>query len=152
MFDPRVRADDGPVTGEERALRQAYRAAAAPGSRPTLEDLANLQPIVARAPGPDDPPAERAQWLAFDAMEAAGWHEEYDLVEAALTLDPDNADALRLKASRFDHPERCLEAVRLAVAGGERGRGGPEALARERGRLREHGLARPWMRAKEALV
>jgi tetratricopeptide (TPR) repeat protein len=76
----------------------------------------------------DDPGGDslkdEAQDLAFDAMEAESEAEARELAKRALAKDPDCIDALVILASiESESPKKLIEAMRKAVATGERSLG-----------------------------
>ena len=97
-------------------------------------------------------PRERAQELAYDAMDAESRDEALRLTREALELDPDNVDALltRLLYSGKTNEEQVLE-LRAIVAAGERSLG-PEFMAENKGHFWGMMETRPYMRARAELA
>jgi tetratricopeptide (TPR) repeat protein len=102
------------------------------------------------APGTD--PKERAQELAYDAMDADSPTEAQRLAGEALELDPDNVDALltRLQHSGKDDEERVSE-LRAIIAAGERSLGA-RFIAENKGHFWGILETRPYMRARAHLA
>jgi tetratricopeptide (TPR) repeat protein len=103
------------------------------------------------APAATDP-KERAQELAYEAMDAGSRDEALRLTREALELDPDNVDALltQLQHSGKDEEEQVTE-LRAIVAAGERSLGA-EFIAEAKGRFWGMVETRPYMRARAELA
>jgi tetratricopeptide (TPR) repeat protein len=97
-------------------------------------------------------PKERAQELAYDAMDAESATEALRLAREALELDPDNVDALlaQLQHTATDEEEQITQ-LRAIVAAGERSLG-PEFFAENKGRFWGILETRPYMRARGELA
>jgi len=98
-----------------------------------------------------DDPIERAQELAYDAMDADTPQEGRELAEAALELDPDCVDALTVLA--LFAPSAAARAAQLgeAVKAGER-RLGKEFFEENKGHFWGLLETRPYMRARQDLA
>jgi len=110
-------------------------------------------PGTLHAPGDAElSPKERAQELAFDAMEAGSAAEMRKLAKRALRLDPDCVDALALLTGLDAHsPREAIEGLQKAVAAGERSLGATY-IRENKGHFWGLIETRPWMRAMEQLA
>ena len=100
---------------------------------------------------PSDDPIERAQELAYGAMEVSTRHQIRRLARQALELDPDCIDALTTLAATEKSPKKVIEQLTAAVKAGER-RLGREFFDENRGYFWGLLETRPYMRAREALA
>lgn len=98
----------------------------------------------------DLPPIERAQELAYEAMEAEG-RLQIKLARQALAVSPDCADAWVVLGDAASTPEAARECYERGVAAGERAIGA-EAFAELTGQFWGHLETRPYMRARLALA
>lgn len=95
-------------------------------------------------------PLERAQELAYDAMEAEG-RLQIKRARQALALSPDCADAWVILGDSASTPEVALERYERGVEAGVRAIG-PERFAARAGEFWGHLDTRPYMRARLALA
>lgn len=143
----------------ERALRIVYRAT----QGKQFESAEALQEIAANAVGSqiealdvaDESiePRERAQELAFRAMECGLREEARDWSRLALALDADCADALSVLA--LVEPNRNATRIVLlesALEAGARALGGEPFFAEHRGHFWGMVITRPYMRTRQALA
>jgi len=93
---------------------------------------------------------ERAQEVAYDAMEAEG-RLQSKRARQALALSPDCADAWGVLAGAASTPEAARERYELAVAAGVRAIG-PERFKELTGEFWGHLDTRPYMRARLGLA
>ena len=98
-----------------------------------------------------DDPIERAQELAYRAMEAGTRQEVRRLAREALDLDPDCVDASSTLASTERSPEKAVEKLIHAVEVGER-RLGKEFFEQNEGHFWGMHETRPYMRARDELA
>jgi tetratricopeptide (TPR) repeat protein len=109
------------------------------------------RPLAEYAPAPEDP-KERAQQLAFDAMDASSRREALRLSAEALAIDPENADALLIQAQHSGKTgEELIADLRCAVAAGERGLG-TDFFEQHRGGFWGVVESRPYMRTRFELA
>ena len=103
--------------------------------------------------GSADSPRERAQALAYDAMDAETARQAAELARQALALDPDCADALTLLTDlEARSPKARVEGYQQAIAAAERSLGGPAYLEKHRGHFWRILETRPYMRARASLA
>jgi tetratricopeptide (TPR) repeat protein len=138
----------------ERTLVEAQRFAASGSFSTEAELQAALQ---LRFSGPVDEipslaatPLERAQDLAYRAVEASG-RRRIQMARKALELSPDCADAHVLLAEEARSVEEARDHYARGVDAGERALG-PETFAAEAGRFWDVLAARPYMRARFGLA
>lgn len=98
-----------------------------------------------------DDPIERAQQLAYDAMEAGTEREARSLLNQALELDPECVDALAQLAAMAQSQGAHLKLLEKAVAAGER-QLGAEFFKRNKGYFWGLIETRPYMRARFTLA
>jgi tetratricopeptide (TPR) repeat protein len=96
-------------------------------------------------------PIERAQDLAFDAMDADDAQEARRLAEGALELDPECVDALVLVSLFAPSPNAQAAQLRKAVKAAER-RLGKEFFEENKGHFWGLPETRPYMRARQRLA
>lgn len=124
----------------------------------SVEDMNNFlrENLTGRVLEDDAPPAsdpkERAQELAYEAMDADAADESLRLAREALEFDPDNVDALlvQLQHTVREDEEQVTE-LRSIVAAGERSLGA-DFLAENKGRFWGILETRPYMRARAELA
>ena len=115
-------------------------------------DKSDLSEIVNHENGQvSDDPIERAQELAYGAMEASTIRQARGLAREALDLDPDCIDALTTLAAMERSPRKAIEMLTAAVEAGER-RLGKEFFDENRGHFWGLLETRPYMRTREALA
>jgi len=129
-----------PETATERRLWEMSR-------RPSL--LGRLRGLLFGRAEPQ--PRDRAQELAFDALEAADPTAAADLARQALALDPDCSDALYVLALDVGTPAERLRLLGQAVEAAERTLGGQYVEANQ-GHFWGLLETRPYMRARAALA
>lgn len=96
---------------------------------------------------------ERAQELAYRAMETTDIMKIGRLAREALTFDPDCVDALsQLAFVNHAAPDGRTRELERAVATGERALGGPAFFEAHKGRFFAMVETRPYMRAREYLA
>lgn len=101
---------------------------------------------------PESSSRDRAQELAFDALEDADPVAAVALARRALALDPDCSDALYVLALDARTPAERLRLLGQAVAAAERTLGGPQYIEANRGHFWGLLETRPYMRARAALA
>jgi len=96
---------------------------------------------------------EKAQELAYDAMEAASVAKARKLAEKALALDANCVDAL-VVMTEIDarSPHEAIDGLQKAVAAGERSLGGARFFRENKGHFWGLLETRPFMRAIEQLA
>ncbi|MFG0320050.1 MAG: hypothetical protein ACF8XB_22450 [Planctomycetota bacterium JB042] len=97
-----------------------------------------------------DSPSERAQELAFRAMDTDDSSEALRLAEEALSLDADCVDALHVRALSSASGEELLERLTQAVEAGERTLG-KECFTEHVGHFWGLVETRPYLRARHSL-
>ena len=130
-----------PETATERLLWERSR-------RPSL--LGRLRVLLFGRSEPS--PRDRAQELAFDALEAADPTAAVDLARQALALDPDCSDALYVLALDAGTPAERLRFLERAVEAAGRTLGGPLYIEANRGHFWGLLETRPYMRSRAALA
>jgi tetratricopeptide (TPR) repeat protein len=95
-------------------------------------------------------PLQRAQELAYDALEATG-RRRIKLARTALALSPDCADAWMVLAESASTPEAALPSFERALEAGARAIG-TERFVEVTGSFWSHIDTRPYMRARLALA
>jgi tetratricopeptide (TPR) repeat protein len=103
-----------------------------------------------KAAGRELTPLERAQELAYDAMDAEG-RLQVKRARQALAISPDCADAWVVLAGAAATPETALERYEKGVAAGIRAIG-PDRFESLAGEFWGHLDARPYMRARVGLA
>ena len=98
-----------------------------------------------------EPPEDRAQALAYEAMDAPDRGEERAIAQRALKLDPGNVDAGRMVVPGGWADEEEVR-LRPVVAEAERRLGGAAGLAERRGKSWDDVAARPYLRTRARLA
>lgn len=118
------------------------------------EANAFLEEIVAQGGAQSAPstPLEEAQELVYQAWETSNLRQRARLVQQALEVYPDCADAYVLLAEdTAKNPREASELYRKGVEAGERSLG-PEVFAEDAGSFWELLETRPYMRARQGLA
>ncbi len=117
-----------------------------------LSDLQALVAAIARLPDmPQNDALDKAQEVAFQAMEARTSKRRIALARKALAISPLCADALVVLAQEEKDPAAALPLLREAVAAGEQALG-PETFERDAGHFWGLLETRPYMRARHFLA
>lgn len=95
---------------------------------------------------------DRAQDLAYHAMEAERPWDREDLTAEALSVDPDNVDARTIEALTFDEVDMRIQRLEDAVAVGERRMPPAEVLEDFKGPIWKLIPIRPAQRARASLA
>ena len=110
-----------------------------------LEPIPPFEPVSGPREAQEPSALDRAQDLAYEAMDASG-RRRIQLARQALELSPDCADAYGLLAGNEQDLVTALDLYRKAVAAGERALG-PEVFARPSAPFWGEVRTRPYMRA-----
>jgi tetratricopeptide (TPR) repeat protein len=131
---------------EERGIEDAdqLKAVLEEASRGGIDQL-----FGAYEPDTDE---DRAQDLAWSAMDAESPREAQHLFEAALKFDPECVDALVMQALTLDGEAAVLSQLERAVAAGAKKLGGEKFFAENKGHFWGIVETRPYMRARMALA
>lgn len=159
-FEPYEPGVDAPFALERRERRMMLLAAPfADASEDVLRDflagLAEHPWFELAVDEVEASPAERAQELAYCALETPDPDEALDLAEEALELDPDNTDARFVVASSFRHEmsdDDWLKQLYDAVEVATQTLGGAASVRAEEGQLGRFIFARPYFRARAHLA
>jgi tetratricopeptide (TPR) repeat protein len=116
-----------------------------------LNEMLERGELPAAAPPPPSTPLEKAQDLAYQAVETTG-EKRAELARRALRISGDCADAYVILAEETAHsPEEAKELYERGVKAGERALG-PEVFEEDVGHFWGILETRPYMRARQGLA
>ncbi len=139
-----------PTLRETGAKQTPAQTAGPPASRPKRPHPRS-RPSASLRPRVKPSPLERAQVLAWKAIESSDIDRQISLAQQALELSPDCADAYTVLSRIVGDARQALSLVEQGVAAAERALG-PGVFAEVAGHFWLAAETRPYMRARLALA